>query len=904
MNKKVSKALAAVLSAAMAASAFAMSTSASFAASVSTANVEATPVAVSIATNETTSDATYSLPTTADPTFTASFTVDGREVSATSIKFTDGSTWQSSNENIASVSNGTVTIHRKYVSSVQSVTFTRSLDITAENVETDKHDHTETLTATVTGSITMYIYPSGTKLILPTADVAAADNGDYIESAKTVSMNEETDFGVYTVSAAGSADGYKAKYTEDTSYKFTDSSNTIDIDETDGTFTAVAANPVTGTTVISAVKDGEVDRDVVSATLTVENSYRMSAGAGEKTAKNVADNYGEVVRTMIGGWDVTNTPIKVDPSATFTVESGIVGDITAGEGSTVTVNGGTTGDITGDTVTVSPTKESVTIGAINADTVTITGDTTETNHVFDSVETDDISATTVQITTSDNANKTAPEGQGAVATGDITVGTKLTLKAGEYVNTMTVGALSGTEGNYSDCPYEAMLVVNQGTFDLGDLPYFGEVQVDVKANVTAGTIATGTRDASGSGACSAESKSKVVVNGKLTAQKVETALVDASSNGVLTVPANSLIMTDAAQGKTGATLIVSGVTKGDVLYSTVGQKADLFNIPGVTAVEAQGSGNTYDYIADELTFRGIVADQGRTEIGTSPVTLSVSKVPASADLPEDVTVEWTANKDSVTLTPSADGLSCTVTATGYTENNINNSNNVEITATLVDADGTPITTFESQYRSAVIPVVLTNAAPEAPANPFTVVVTNAEGEKITCAADGSTVITVPQSMAFNFAISSEETQPFDYTVGDGSIGGTNTNTVWNGTSGQYQIYAAGAVGSETGAYVNGIKIFTLKVTDRPFESDTTLNMDLKVGQKYQFEITLDDPAAPFTFLTADGAALSTSYNPDTYPAENGKYYCSVTAQQAGRDIGVYCVIDGKTYKIFTAHTVA
>ena len=470
---------------------------------------------------------------------------------------------------------------------------------------------------------------------------------------------------------------------------------------------------------------------------------------------------------------------------------------------------------------------------------------------------------------------------------------------------MTLGNLSGVEGNYDDCPYTATLVVNQGTFDLGNLPYIGKVTVNVDANVATGTIATGTYDASADAYDSATSDSKVVVAGKLNAKSITAATIDSTSSGTITVPANSLVMTSNSQAKTNATLIVSGVKKGDVLYSTTGKKADLFNIPGVSAVEAQGSGNTFNYIADELTFRGIIANQGRTEIGTTPVTLSVSKVPASADLPEGVSIQWTASQESVKLTPSADGLSCTVAATGYTENNINNSNNVEITATLVDENGKPVTTFENQYRTAVIPVVLTNKAPEAPANPFTVVVTNAEGQKITCAADGSTVIEVPQSMAFNFDISSAETvSSFDYTVGNGHVGGTNTNTVWNGTKGQYQIYAAGAVGSETGAYVNGIKIFTLKVTARPFTSDTTINMDLKVGQKYQFEITLDDPAAPFTFLTADGAALSTSYNPDTYPAANGKYYCSVTAQQAGRDIGVYCVIDGKTYKIFTAHTIA
>ena len=908
MNKKVSKALAAVLSAAMAASAFAMSTSASFAASISAANVEGTPVAVAVDT-DTKTDGNYQLEnTTASKLFSATFTVDGRKETA-NVAFADNSTWKSSNENIATVDTaGKVTINARYVSGVQSVTFTRSLKVTADDIETDKHNHTQNLSATVTGSVTMYIYPVDTMLILPDSAAPTTNTGAYISSEETVSMNEDASFSVYKVSQYSVSDA-KAQYTKENTYAFTDSSSAIDIttNTTGGRtaeFKASAANPVTGTTTISAVKtDGEVDRDVVSATLTVEDSY---AANSTTTIENAADNYGEPVKAMTqDNWDVTDTDIKVANNQSLTLNSGVVGDITAGTGSTVNVNGGTTGDITGATVTVNPTSDSVVTGAIDATTVTITGDDEATDNVFESVETGDISATTVNVTTTDNENKAAPEGDGTVATGDITVKAALNLTAGEYVNTMTLGALSGTEGNYADCPYVAKLSVDKGVFDLGDLPYFGEITISDPADVTVGTIATGVRDTTGDNACKSTSYSKVTVTGKLTAADITVGVVDGKSDGQITVPANSFIMTDNAQAKTKATLIVSGVKTGDVLYSTTGSKADLFNIPGVSTVEAQGSGNTYDYIADELTFRGIIADQGRTEIGTTPVTLSVSKVPASADLPEGVSVQWTASQESVTLTPSADGLSCTVAATGYTENNINNSNNVEITATLVDENGKPVNDFESQYRTAVIPVVLTNAAPEAPANPFSVVVTNAEGQRITCAADGSTVITVPQSMAFNFAISSEETvDSFDYTVGNGSIGGTNTNTVWNGTSGSYQIYAAGAVGAQTGVYVNGIKIFTLEVADRPFESDTTLNMDLKVGQKYQFEITLDDPAAPFTFLTADGAALSTSYNPDTYPAENGKYYCSVTAQQAGRDIGVYCVIDGKTYKIFTAHTVA
>ena len=333
-------------------------------------------------------------------------------------------------------------------------------------------------------------------------------------------------------------------------------------------------------------------------------------------------------------------------------------------------------------------------------------------------------------------------------------------------------------------------------------------------------------------------------------------------------------------------------------------------------------------------------------------------------------------------------MSCTVRATGYTANNINGSNNVTVTATVVDKDGNMIDTTVNSFvavPSVSAQLTLTDAAPENPLtgislsatsmrvapeqskqltvnftpadadgdktvtwtssdesvatvdaegnvtgvkvgtatitatcgdftatcevtvseNPFFVTVTNAEGEKITCAADGSTVIEVPQSMAFNFDISSEEEMAdFDYTVGNCKVGGTNTNAVWNGTSGSYQIYAAGAVGSETGAYINGVKIFTLRVTNRPFTSDTTLNMNISRGQTYQFAITPDDPNASFTFLTANGEALSTSYNAAYYPDGNGTYYCKVTANAVNQDVGVYCVIDGKTYKVFTAHTIA
>ena len=249
---------------------------------------------------------------------------------------------------------------------------------------------------------------------------------------------------------------------------------------------------------------------------------------------------------------------------------------------------------------------------------------------------------------------------------------------------------------------------------------------------------------------------------------------------------------------------------------------------------------------------------------------------------------------NVTYTPSDTTASKRVTWTSSDEDVVTVDRNGKVTATGKSGKATITATVGGKTATCTITI-----------NPFKVDVEDLNGAVTSCKADGSTVIKVPQSMSYNFDISSDVTlDSFDYTVGNDKVGGTNTIARWNGTSGKYQIYAAGAVGSQTGVYVNGVKLFTIEVTERPFTSDTTLDMSLKVGTPYMFRITPDDKNASFTFLTADGKALSTSYKAELYPDEKGDYYCTVTPLQANRDIGVYCVIGGNTYKVFTVHTIA
>lgn len=75
---------------------------------------------------------------------------------------------------------------------------------------------------------------------------------------------------------------------------------------------------------------------------------------------------------------------------------------------------------------------------------------------------------------------------------------------------------------------------------------------------------------------------------------------------------------------------------------------------------------------------------------------------------------------------------------------------------------------------------------------------------------------------------------------------------------------------------------------------------MKVGQNYSFRVTPNDKSATFTFMTANGSKLSTSYKKAYYPTANGDYICSISAKGAG-SVGVYCQINGVTYKVFTAN---
>lgn len=937
MNKKVSKTLAAVLSAAMAASAFAVSTGAAFAAPNISISVD--PLEVSL-TEKTTS---YDVDNTATATaivgaITAE--LDGQNVTVSNPQQDSG--WTSSNTNLAEItSDGQVKVHGENITSRQEVTFSSryTVDLAYEN---GAHGANASTTATVTVSVRAAIYPEEEYVILPRLnnDKDTRVSGEQMipDTNQTISINEETYYDIYQVRAAegkgvaefnrlnsdGTDPGSKSyadalqdvKVSADTSKVTLGTSGikSIQINPQD------PANVQTGNVIISATaKDAKGnDVNIQSASVTIDDTYlfeaddsvTVDASYGQDTKTLIADD--DNVRGSDPKYDVTGMDVIVDNGASLTInddDAGAeLGNITdaAGETGSVNVYSGTVGDIDVDgTVTIGgQATNGATTGNVTAGgNVTITGSNKAEGPA---VTVGDVTGdANVYVTAFDTTSNGQVVGGGDVTVGDIAGAGFVDLTAGDAINTMSLGSVSGVEGTYPDCPYTAKLHVISGTFDLGDLLYFGRIEINKEANVTAGAIDTGAAGATHSKRQNfTKSESRLIVNGRLTVDSIKTNVVG-KGDGVIIAPVDSVEVT-GDQDASGTTLLVKDARVGDVLYSSTVSNNNVFLMPGVTAVESTTAGqNVYTYTVDSLALRGVLMEQtGTVEVGTAGTTLSVMKMPFMAEMPEGVTVEWSANRDSVTLTPSADGLSCQVAATGYTADNIGDSNNVTVTAALYK-DGEPWSDVTTSYASTSVNLSLTNAAPVA--EPFTVKVTDLNGHTTTCAPDGSTVIEVPQSTSFRVEMTSGTSFPesqLDYHAANGDVAGTNTISAWNGTSGVYEVYAAGGVGEQASMWANGQRIFQIRVTSRPFTSDTTMDFDLKVGNTYTFAINPNNKNASFTFNTANGDALQTSIVRGAYPDANGIYYCKVKATQAAGKIGVYCTLDGVLYKVFTVNTIA
>ena len=299
--------------------------------------------------------------------------------------------------------------------------------------------------------------------------------------------------------------------------------------------------------------------------------------------------------------------------------------------------------------------------------------------------------------------------------------------------------------------------------------------------------------------------------------------------------------------------------------------------------------------------------------GAGDVTLTVNGLPKTEDSQARVTI---SSDSSVLITQNEDGTytvslpnepknyTFTLTYTGDA-----NHKNATATYTVSVKEKTEggSTTPPSQPSNPGTPSTpSTPSKPAAPETEMTTKVTLQNGSTVTIASPDD-VIEIPQSSCFQVVFTNEnDLDGFTLTAGNGKAIATDTVSVWNPETkqGTYTLYGLGAPGSAhdtTGIYVNGVKLFTMKVVPRPLTSDTTVDFAMSVGQTYQFWVKPDDPDANYTFNTANGDMLQTAIVKGAYPDEEGRYLCRLTVTGRGDTVGVYCNIDGNTYKLFTVN---
>ena len=290
---------------------------------------------------------------------------------------------------------------------------------------------------------------------------------------------------------------------------------------------------------------------------------------------------------------------------------------------------------------------------------------------------------------------------------------------------------------------------------------------------------------------------------------------------------------------------------------------------------------------------------------TYNVTVTDKKSVATTDFTLTADKNVIKPSESMTLTAAPNGDSALTDVTAKS------SNDFVATVPTSATDNALKVTATGKTGTAVITVTATLPDGSKVSHVYTVSVTNTPvvaivNGKIVGPTD---IVKVTQSTAQHVTFITADGKKFTdfkYTAGNDKVMQTRAYpskgyTLWDGMSGDYGMYMNGGVkdgvGDKTGVYVNGQLAFTVQVTDRPFQCDTTQTVDLKKGNTYCFKITPKTTVDNFTFNTARDAALTTC---GLQKNADGSYLCKVHGTQTG-SYGVYITLNGQQYKVFAVN---
>lgn len=162
------------------------------------------------------------------------------------------------------------------------------------------------------------------------------------------------------------------------------------------------------------------------------------------------------------------------------------------------------------------------------------------------------------------------------------------------------------------------------------------------------------------------------------------------------------------------------------------------------------------------------------------------------------------------------------------------------------------------------------------------------------------VISMEQSTVLDVSLKSASALHFH--TADGKKLEVSTRKPFADGAATYSIYAKGSVNSAVGVYAEDAtdsKLFVVQITDRPFTSDTTMDVSLKSGDSYTFRITPNSAKDYVTFYTTDGSVFSTKSAGKSTANGKTNYYFQFKALKSG-SAGVYVTVGKQNYRVFTA----
>jgi hypothetical protein len=601
-----------------------------------------------------------------------------------------------------------------------------------------------------------------------------------------------------------------------------------------------------------------------------------------------AETDNSVAKPTTSALNVTGCDVAL--TGATVMDKGTVGTVSGGE--TFTMNSGSVAAISG--VTTATVNNGSVAGAVSATTeADVNGGTTgnidaptvKVNAVDEKVatQTGTISASTVAVK-SDKA---------AVTTGAITkigaLGQVENGPADETANAITISGSKSTVGAIDCNSYKTTVDLKGFNGTIATPQNTASCVLKTEADGDTNTAATVTGNVAFS--------TITAGNGVLTIANSATADT-VNGNGTLVIPAGalkvnksigsvSLKLSDPQLAVGTTVLYAPAYVVYDGSFKTVGYTLDYDAVNSGTKTGLQAF-NIKSVSFAQLTIAPVDATSNKVAVGQK-VTYKVSSYPAGTSLPDGTAIKFTFNgsSDNFAYTTTADTI--TIEAKKY-EPLFNSLNKGTITATLVDANDNSVAKFGYDKATYDVQVI------EKPEYTLTTTVTDLDGNVITATPD--TVIPIQQStqLRVHFNADNAGLKDINYFTGDDKTAQTGTVSAWDGTSGVYTIYTNGAVGSKTGVFAGGHKVFVVEIKDRPFKCDTSVDFSMKAGKTYTFKITPKDGLKinDFTFLTGNDAALSTwGYKIQA----DGTVMATVKAVSAGR-YGVYAKINGTTYKVF------